>query len=79
MTKLWMVPNLWENRESEKRNVDLQVTQKVDGGIKYCTNCEHCFEKRHYTEKSKVAPLYLYYSDFPKIGKPKVESCPKCS
>jgi hypothetical protein len=76
---MWMIPNMWTDSKADKRNRDVQVIHKVDGVVKYCTTCEHCFEKRHYTEKSATAPLYLYYSDFPKIGKPKVESCPKCS
>ena len=74
-----MVPNMWDNSKAEDSNNDVQVMHKVDRIIKFCTNCEHCFEKRHYTEYSVTAPLYLYYTEFPRIGKPKVDSCPKCS
>ena len=78
MDKLWNIPDMWEDCSRARKN-ELQIMHKVDKSIKYSNNCKHCFEPRHYSEKGLDKPLYLYYSDFPKIGKGKVNKCPRCS
>ena len=75
MSKLWYVPNLWDNNREDV--VDVQVAHAVDGMIKYCESCNHCYEKKHYTDNSTVKPYYIY-EGFPTIGKERVKQCPYC-
>lgn len=61
------------SRSIEYYNED---AQDVDSRIKYCKNCNHCYEKSKYPDYSDL--LYQYYQDFPKYGKEQTDNCPKC-
>jgi hypothetical protein len=68
--------------DRQQRNQNLYDARRADVAIKYCPDCDRCYEIDN--EKSKVKSnreankkIYLYYENFPSYGK-QVKVCKRC-
>ena len=82
MSTAWAVPTI--EKERTRRAVD-KISKSADKEhgqdkrILYCTTCEHCFQPNIFSNKRYYKRNEIeIYSDFPTIGKTRVDSCPNC-
>lgn len=69
----WVIKEFYSTRQTVE-DPYMFDDEMADNDIKYCPNCDYCWEK---PRSGKSRRVLITYKDFPRLGKKKMQ-CPHC-